>query len=69
MGKKNTDNYNKDYFTANGIPQAAAEEVPDLEKAKLTRQEARQTEKPVVKTGPNQNEEIARAMGHTKPDR
>lgn len=61
MPKKDTNNYNKNYFTTRGIPQPAAETVNDEEKQKLAQSEkaAREGEK----TGPNENAEIARAMG------
>ena len=64
MGKKqNTDNYNKDYFTANGIPQAAAEHVTEDEKKELTEQVMPKPEPDVLPTGPGQDPEIARGMG------
>jgi hypothetical protein len=57
-----TDNYNKDYWTANGIPQAGAEEVPAQEKQHLA-----QSEKGRQGTRPHGTDEIAQAMGR-KPD-
>jgi hypothetical protein len=70
MGKnKATDNYNKDYFTAGGIPQPAAEIVPDEEKAKLSRSMQEAQEGEVEVSGPDADPEIARAMGARKKKR
>ena len=65
MGK-DTNNYNKDYYTARGIPQPAAEEVTGREKDKLTEEDpnvpaSSADEEPL--TGPDQSPEIARKMG------
>jgi hypothetical protein len=64
MSSKNTNNYNKNYFTANGIPQFAAETVTEQEKQKLA-----QSEKQARRKGaPGENAEIARAMGRKRGD-
>ena len=39
MPKKNTNNYNKNYFTADGIPQPGAETDTEKEKHKLVQSE------------------------------
>ncbi|MGE5926363.1 MAG: hypothetical protein ACM357_03335 [Gemmatimonadota bacterium] len=70
MGKnKATDSYNKDYFTAGGIPQPAAEIVPDEEKAKLSRHMQDAQEGEVELSGPDADPEIARAMGARRKKR
>lgn len=67
MGKNKTDdNYNKDYYTAAGIPQPGAEIVPDEEKAKLGRHIKEAQEEEVELSGPDADPEIARAMGARK---
>jgi hypothetical protein len=58
---KNTNNHTKSYFTADGTLQPGAETQAEREKRKLA-----QPKKPVRKEGkaaPNENPEIARAMG------
>jgi hypothetical protein len=65
MPNKNTNNYNKDYFTTRGIPQPGAETDTEQEKQKLAQSEKAATE--AGETGPDQDAEIARAMGR-KPD-
>lgn len=63
MSKKSR-NYNKDHYTARGVPQAGAEEVPELEKEKLTEEGPdRPKGKERRLTGPDQSPEIARKMG------
>ena len=65
MGK-DTNNYNKDYYTARGIPQPAAEEVTGREKDKLTEAGPNvpaSSAKEEPPTGPDQSPEIARKMG------
>ena len=70
MGKnKANDNYNKDYFTAGGIPQPGAELVPDEEKQKLGRRMQDAQEEDVEVSGPDADPEIARAMGAQKKKR
>ena len=70
MGKnKSNDNYNKDYFTAGGIPQPGAELVPDEEKQKLGRRMQDAQEEDVEVSGPDADPEIARAMGARKKKR
>lgn len=62
MSSKQNNNYNKNYFTANGIPQFAAETVTSEEKQKLA-----QSEKAARKKGASgENGEIARAMGRKR---
>jgi hypothetical protein len=61
--RKANDNYNKDYFTADGIPQPATEYVPTDEKQDLTRQRPEAPKQKIEPTGPGQDLEIARAMG------
>lgn len=67
MPNKNTNNYNKNYFTTRGIPQPAAETVNEEEKQKLAQSEKTAREGEGNATGPDENSEIARAMGR-KPD-
>lgn len=58
---KNTNNHTKSYFTADGTPQPGVETQAEKEKRKLA-----QSKKPVrreERTAPNENPEIARAMG------
>ena len=67
MGKnKANDNYNKDYFTAGGIPQPGAEIVTDEEKQKLGRRMQDAQAPDVELSGPDADPEIARAMGGRK---
>lgn len=66
MPKKNTNNYNKNYFTADGIPQPGAETDTEQEKRKLAQSEKAAARR-VEPTGPDEDSEIARAMGR-KPD-
>lgn len=65
MPNKNTNNYNKNYFTTRGIPQPGAETDTEEEKHKVA-----QSEKAVEEnaSGPDENAEIARAMGRKKED-
>jgi hypothetical protein len=65
MPKKNTNNYNKNYFTADGIPQPGAETDTEKEKQKLAQSEKAARE--VDPTGPDEDSDIARGMGR-KPD-
>ena len=65
MPNKNTNNYNKNYFTTRGIPQPGAETDTEQEKQKFAESEKAAEEG--TATGPDENSEIARAMGR-KPD-
>jgi hypothetical protein len=64
--RKATDNYNKDYFTADGIPQPAAEYPTDLEQKEVTENRPGKPKPEPELTGPNHDPEIARAMGRVK---
>ena len=65
MPDKNTNNYNKNYFTTRGIPQPGAETDTEQEKHKVA-----QSDKEVEESasGPGENAEIARAMGRKKEE-
>jgi hypothetical protein len=71
MPKKNTNNYNKNYFTADGIPQPGAETDTEKEKHKLAQSEKAAREQAAREgepTGPAEDSEIARAMGRKPGD-
>lgn len=68
MPKKDTNNYNKNYFTTRGIPQPGAETVTSEEKQKLAQsQQQAQNEQAQhgTPTGPDEDAEIRRAMGRS----
>jgi hypothetical protein len=58
---KNSNNHSKSYFTTDGTPQPGAETQAEQEKGKLAR--SKKAIRKEERGAPNQNPEIARAMG------
>lgn len=55
---KNTNNYNKSYYTTRGVPQPGAENITEEEKQKLA-----QSEQAAREETTGEDPDIARAMG------